>query len=99
MVTTINELSKRYDLGLNKILEEINENKAKNIVFQFPDGLKQYSNIIVDYIKEKTNANIFVWLGSCYGACDYPLHLENLKGDEKIDLVVQFGHNEKMPDY
>lgn len=99
MVTTINELSKKYDLELNKILEEIKENNAKNVVFQFPDGLKQYSNIIVDYVREKTDSNILIWLGSCYGACDYPLHLENLKGDEKIDLVVQFGHNEKMPDY
>lgn len=97
--TTINELSQRYDLELNKILEEIKENNAKNVVLQFPDGLKQYANIIVDYLRENTDANILIWLGSCYGACDYPIHLENLKGDEKIDLVIQFGHNAKMPDY
>src|SRR6056297_3155503 len=98
-LTTLNELNNKYDLELHKILKEIKENKARNVVLQFPDGLKQYSNIITDYIREKTKANILVWLGSCYGACDYPLHLENLKGDEKIDLIIQFGHNENMPDY
>lgn len=97
--TTINEISRKYDLELERIVKEIKNNKAKNVVLQFPDGLKQYANIVVDYIEEKTNSNIIVWLGSCYGACDYPLHLENLEGKEKIDLVVQFGHNEKMPDY
>lgn len=98
-LTTFNELNKKYDLELHKILKEIKENKARNVVLQFPDGLKQYSNIITDYLRGETKANILVWLGSCYGACDYPLHLENLKGDEKIDLIIQFGHNENMPDY
>jgi len=98
-LATLKELNRKYDLELEKILKEIRDNKAENVVLQFPDGLKQYANIIVDYLRENTDANILVWLGSCYGACDYPLHLENLKGDEKIDIVIQFGHNEKMPDY
>lgn len=105
-LTTMNEINKKYDFELDKIVNEIKENKAKNVVLQFPDGLKQYANIIIDYLEEKVNnsetgknVTFLIWLGSCYGACDYPLHLENLKGEEKIDLVVQFGHNEKMPEF
>lgn len=97
--TTLKELTKKYDLELERTVKEIKSNKAKNVVLQFPDGLKQYANIVVDYLEEKTNSNIIVWLGSCYGACDYPVHLETLKGKENIGLLIQLGHNEKMPDY
>ena len=38
----------------------------------------------------KTNSKIFIWLDSCFGACDIPLELKNLK----IDLLIQFGHNQ-----
>ena len=97
--TTINEIRKKYDLELEKVVKEIKDNDAKNVVLQFPDGLKQYANVVSDHLEENTGSNIIIWLGSCYGACDYPIHLENLKGGEKIDLVIQFGHNAKMPDY
>lgn len=74
-----------YDLELDKVIFEINNTKAKNVLIQLPDGLKSKATEIVDFLKKKTNANIFIWLGSCWGSCDYP-EIKN------IDLLVQFGH-------
>jgi len=97
MNKSIEELSKRYNLELDRIISEIKKTKAKLILLQFPDGLKQYATSVVDFLEKKTQAEFLIWLGSCYGACDLPVGLEKLK--PKIDLVIQFGHNEMMPNY
>lgn len=94
---TINELQKKYNLELEKVISEIKRTKAKLVLLQFPDGLKPYATSIVDYLREKTNAEFLIWLGSCYGACDIPTGVDKLK--PKIDLTIQFGHNELMPNY
>ncbi len=79
----------KIDLSINKIIKIINEKKARIVLFQFPEGLKKYSTKIVDKISKKTNAEIFIWLNSCYGSCDIPL-LGKL--NRKFDLVFSFGH-------
>lgn len=94
---TLEELNEKYDLELRKIIFEIKKKKAKLVLLQFPDGLKPYATSVVDFLEEKTNAEFLIWFGSCYGACDTPTGLEKIK--PKIDLVVQFGHNELMPSY
>jgi len=112
MAKTINELSKEYDLELEKVVSEIKSLSKKEslVLLQFPDGLKPYATAVVDYLtqeinsctesskrgrhKEKTDVTFLIWFGDCFGACDMP----NL-GDVKVDLVVQFGHNELMPSY
>lgn len=93
------ELEEKYNFEINKILEEINKYKAKRVLLQFPEGLKLHATAVVDYLREKTNGKVefLIWLGSCFGACDTPTGLEKLK--PKIDLLIQFGHNEMMPDY
>ena len=68
-----------YDLELNK-LKEIVKGKKK-VLIQLPDGLKPYAKDIVDSIE----SDVFIWAGSCFGACDIP----NVKG---FDLIIQFGH-------
>ncbi|MCK4647737.1 diphthamide synthesis protein [Candidatus Pacearchaeota archaeon] len=95
MVKTIQELKEKYDLELEKIIRKIKNDKAKLVLLQFPDGLKPYANVVVDFLKEKTNAEFLIWFESCFGACDVPVDLENLK--PKIDLVVQIGHNSLQP--
>jgi len=90
--TTINEIEKIYDLELDKVIEEVKGNKAKLVLLQFPDGLKAYATVIVDYLEKKTSAEFLIWLGSCFGACDTPVLPKDIA--TKIDLVVQFGHNE-----
>jgi 2-(3-amino-3-carboxypropyl)histidine synthase len=79
-----------YDLQIDKLVIKINEKKYKQVLLQFPDGLKMYSNEVVDLLKEKTkNCKFFIYFGTCYGACDLPIHLEKLN----FDLCVQFGHS------
>lgn len=76
-----------YELELERVVKEIKKSKAKRVCVQLPDGLKVKATEIVDYLEENTSAEIYIWLGSCFGACDYP---EELKG--KVDLLIQWGH-------
>jgi len=78
-----------YDLELDKVSKYVKEKEAKLVCIQLPDGLKQYSKSIVDELEEKTNSKVIIWLGECFGACDIPLGLDQMK----IDLLVQWGHN------
>lgn len=94
----LSELEQKYDLELDKIISKIKAEKVKLVLLQFPDGLKQYATNIVDYLEGKVkNVEFLIWLGTCYGACDLPVGLDNLK--PKIDLSIQFGHNSNMPNY
>ena len=93
----LNDLENKYDLEFERVINEIKESKAKLVLLQFPDGLKQYATGVVDYLQEKTKAEFLIWFGDCFGACDTPVGLENIK--PKIDLVIQFGHNALMPSY
>jgi 2-(3-amino-3-carboxypropyl)histidine synthase len=95
----LKELEEKYEFEFKKILDEIKNSKAKLVLLQFPDGLKPYATAIVDYLKSKIEGKVefLIWLGSCFGACDTPTGLEKVK--PKIDLLIQFGHNEMMPDY
>ncbi len=103
MIKNINEIEKIYDLELNKIISNINnlkvtrKNKSKLVLLQFPDGLKPYATVIVDYLEGKVNAEFLIWFGSIFGVCDTPILGKEL--EKKIDLVIQFGHNEMMPSY
>ena len=94
---TIDEIEKKYELEINKVIFEIKKAKAKLVLLQFPDGLKPYAMSIVDYLEEKTNAEFLIWIESCFGACDTPVGLEKIK--PKIDLIIQFGHSSMMPSY
>ena len=94
----LKQLEQKYDLELNKVVNNIKKSKAKLILLQFPDGLKKYATEIVDYLEGKIKGVEFlIWLGTCYGACDLPVGLDKLKS--KIDLTIQFGHNSLMPGY
>ena len=94
---TLKDLESEYDLQLDNVIVEIKKAKAKIVLLQFPDGLKQYSSVVVDFLKENTKAEFLVWFSSCYGACDTPTGIERIK--PSVDLVIQFGHNEMMPRY
>ncbi len=78
-----------YDLELDKVVSEIKKQGAKQVLIQLPDGLKNQADKVIDKIEKETSAQAFLWFGSCFGACDLPLGLSNLK----IDLAIQFGHN------
>jgi len=78
-----------YDLELNKAVEEIKKKSAKLVCIQLPDGLKPKAREIQEYIEEKTDADVVIWLGSCWGGCDVPLSVEKLG----VDLLIQWGHS------
>jgi len=86
---TISEIQEIYDIEIKKIIKTIKKEKAKKVLLQFPEGMKPYSQEICSFIEDKTSCNCFIWLNSCFGACDVPVHVEKLG----IDLVVQFGHS------
>ena len=76
----------KYDLELERVISEIKMRKAKTVCIQLPEGIKQKATGIADCLKKETNAEIFIWAGSCFGACDVP----DLKN---IDLLIQWGHS------
>jgi len=75
-----------FDLELEKAVKEIKKTKAKNVLIQLPDGLKPKATEISSFLEKNTNANILIYLDSCFGACDIP----NLN----VDLLIQWGHSE-----
>lgn len=91
----LEDLEEEYKLDLEKAVKIVTEERAKLVLVQFPDGLKQYAKAVVDYLRGKTDAEFIIFLGSCFGACDTPVGYENLG----IDLIIQFGHNPLQPDY
>jgi 2-(3-amino-3-carboxypropyl)histidine synthase len=97
MNNKLQELEKIYDLELEKLILKIKKEKAKTVLLQFPDGLKPYATSIVDYLEKETNSEFIIWMESCFGACDTPILGKEM--ENKIDLVVQFGHNEMMPSF
>ena len=79
-----------YNLELEKALKAVNElSDNSKILIQLPDGLKPKAKEIVDFLdkNKKNNADISIWLGSCFGACDIP-------PAKDFDLVIQWGHSE-----
>ena len=74
------------NLELEKAIDKINQKNAKLVCLQLPDGLKPRAEEIKQQLEKNTKAQIFIWLGTCYGACDIP-QLTN------FDLLIQFGHS------
>jgi 2-(3-amino-3-carboxypropyl)histidine synthase len=79
-----------YELELEKAVKEIRKAGARLVCIQLPDGLKRYADEIQKEIESKTKADVIIWLGSCFGACDIPRGLENIG----VDLLIQWGHEE-----
>jgi len=79
-----------YDLELERARAAIRKNKAKTVLVQLPEGLKPLGAKIVMNLEKGTGAEVHLWAGSCFGACDIP----KVKG---YDLLIQWGHNEMRP--
>ena len=90
------DIESDYDLELERAVSEIKklackrfaQSPAKRVCIQLPDGLKQKATEIAEVLENETGAEIFIWLGTCFGACDIP----NLSED--FDLLIQWGHSE-----
>jgi 2-(3-amino-3-carboxypropyl)histidine synthase len=75
-----------YDLEIEKVIEKSKE--AKRILLQLPDGLKEEACEIAEKIESKGKI-VFIWAGSCFGACDIP----RIPKEFNIDLILHFGHS------
>ncbi|ADG13265.1 diphthamide biosynthesis protein [Methanocaldococcus infernus ME] len=80
-----------YNLEREKVIEKIVKlNKKKPLIlFQAPEGLKlevqrEIEKIDKELKKRGIEGDLFLWLNSCYGACDIP------KVD--ADLIIHYGH-------
>ena len=80
-----------YDFEISRIAKEIKRARARKVCIQLPDGLKPKATETASKLKAKTEAEIYIWLGSNFGACDVPQHLEKLN----FDLIVNFGHHRR----
>ena len=78
-----------FDLELNKAVQEVKTRGAKKILVQLPEGLKTKVPEVVKVLEKETGAEVIIWYGSCFGACDLPLGLDVIG----IDLMLQWGHN------
>lgn len=80
------QLEERYNFDINSLSTNIKQSKKKDILLQFPDGLKPYALEICDFLQEKNkNTEMKIWLGTCFGACDIP--------NTNSELLIQFGHS------
>ena len=77
----------KHNLNSDELVKKIGN--SKKVVLQFPDGLKNEAKDIALELEKKTNAEIFLWMGSNFGGCDYPFYLEKLG----FDLLINIGHN------
>lgn len=73
-----------FDIG--KAIDAINDIGAETVLLQVPDGLKRKTKKLMEYIP----AEVDLWGGSCYGACDLPLFIEH-------DALIHVGHS-PIPD-
>ena len=49
-----------YDLELERLSQEIKKRNSKQVLIQLPDGLKNKSNQVVDFIEKNTDAKAFI---------------------------------------
>ncbi|MCL5976361.1 MAG: diphthamide synthesis protein [Candidatus Parvarchaeota archaeon] len=81
-------LTEKYDIDFDSLIDSIREKKYDKVAIQIPDGFKLHALDIADMISENSGAEVYIWGGSTYGACDAPIGL----GKFGIKAVIQFGH-------
>ncbi len=84
----IRYLTEKYDIDFDEIIDSIKIKKYDKIAIQIPDGFKLHATDLADFISENSGAEVYIWGGSTYGACDIPTGLEKLG----IKMIIQFGH-------
>lgn len=78
-----------YDYKIDTIKDKIQELNAKNVILQFPEGLKTDAIMVAEEINSVVHdVNIIIDADPCFGACD----LADNKVNSHIDLVVHFAH-------
>ncbi|MEM2478866.1 MAG: diphthamide synthesis protein [Candidatus Pacearchaeota archaeon] len=79
------------DLEEKKLIKLIREKKARLVLLQLPNGLKQRALELSNFIEKNTKAKCLIWLDSCFGACDVSVIPSSMA--KKIDILISFGHS------
>ncbi|MFH1212284.1 MAG: diphthamide synthesis protein [Candidatus Woesearchaeota archaeon] len=83
--------NKTYSISLQKAIEFLKKKKPRQVLLQFPSGLRPEAAEIMNALKTQSENTVFaVWAGSCFGACDIPAGLES----HCFDAIFHFGHSE-----
>ncbi|MGD8565081.1 MAG: diphthamide biosynthesis enzyme Dph2 [Candidatus Bathyarchaeota archaeon] len=77
-----------FDFEEERVKREITEHKAKTVLIQLPEGLKQHGPYIAKTIG-KTGVLPIISADPCYGACD--LATSEAEG-LNVDLIIHYGH-------
>ena len=83
-----------YDLETDRVIDSIKTKGYKKVCLQLPDGLKPHAKEIQDRITKETDADVIIWAGSNFGACDLPIEVKRLG----VDVLVHYGHSEWVYD-
>lgn len=78
-----------YDLETERMIEEIKKENAKLVLLHLPDGLKPRAKELQEIVKKQTDAEVLIWGGSNFGACDLPIDSQRIG----VDLIIHFGHS------
>ncbi|MFQ5620492.1 MAG: diphthamide synthesis protein [Candidatus Nanoarchaeia archaeon] len=79
-----------YDLELERVISYMKEHEIKSVCIQLPDGLKCHAHKITEEIEGATGAEVIIWAGSAYGACDLAIDAKRFQ----CDLLIHWGHSE-----
>jgi 2-(3-amino-3-carboxypropyl)histidine synthase len=74
--------------NLSKAKKEIKKRKAKLILIQFPEGLKNKTTEIINELKS-TGKEVIALMDPCFGACDAD---PGLLEEFNADLLIHLGH-------
>ena len=77
----------RYAIDIDDIIARIKKRKAHRVGVQLPEGLKRQAMEIAEVIRKRSGAEVWLYGGECFGACD----LEDIS---EVDLVLHFGHSD-----
>lgn len=81
-----------FDLDERALENEVRRRRARIVLLQLPEGLKQYGPRLAAVV-EGAGALGIVSGDPCYGACDLALVEAERLG---ADLIVHYGHNEML---
>ncbi|MEM4485724.1 MAG: diphthamide biosynthesis enzyme Dph2 [Zestosphaera sp.] len=86
-------LLENYQIDLSKIIRIINERRPSKVLLQIPEGFKNRSYGLVDYLASAAGGGVEIHVdaGPCFGAC-----LIDQDVTKDYDLVIHLGH-ERYP--
>lgn len=75
-----------YIIDYGIIKKKLEKCNAKRVLVQFPDGLKKDYKVAQEELSGPWELHF--WAGSCFGACDIPVFIENFG----FDAIIHLGH-------